>query len=233
MTHTFDFEESPVRTLLRDNEPWFVARDVCDVLGIKNSRDAVGRLDEDEKGVALTDTPGGSQNVAIINEPGIYTLVLRCDDAIKIGTRAYRFRKWVTVDVLPALRREEAARLRCTLPLPLAMMAIGPEIEHTATQGQLLLAAAIIAAMIFLAGLCLGLAIEGWRRDRKHPHRAFRWQIARELHGDAQIIGDIDPPAHWTRKPGPCPAFGEHDWKRMLNGTGCICGAMKTEDEEP
>ena len=93
-----DFGE--VRTTVRDGEPWFVAADVCKALSISNHRDALGRLDEDEKGVALTDTLGGKQNLTIVNEPGLYTLVL--------GSRkpsAKAFKRWVTHEVLPALRK--------------------------------------------------------------------------------------------------------------------------------
>jgi len=65
-----------VRVVMRDSEPWFVAKDVCDCLEIGNSSDAISRLDEDEKGVVLNDTPGGTQNHSIISEPGLYSLVL-------------------------------------------------------------------------------------------------------------------------------------------------------------
>lgn len=68
-----------VRTVFKDGEPWFVAADVCMALEIRNSRDAMGRLDDDEKGVGLTDghsgQRGGAQMQALVNEPGLYTLV--------------------------------------------------------------------------------------------------------------------------------------------------------------
>ena len=63
-----------VRTIIRDGEPWFVATDVCRALEIANNRDALTRLDDDEKGVASTDTLGGEQNMTIVNEPGLYSL---------------------------------------------------------------------------------------------------------------------------------------------------------------
>ena len=62
-----------VRVVQVDGEPWFVAADVCRALEISNSRDAVARLDDDEKGVGSTDTLGGKQGMQIINEPGLYT----------------------------------------------------------------------------------------------------------------------------------------------------------------
>lgn len=102
----FSFQEShPIRVVMVDGNPWFVAADVCNAIGIINHRDAVGKLDEDEKGVGSTDTLGGKQEVTIINESGLYTLILRCRDAVKQGTTAWRFRKWVTNEVLPAIRK--------------------------------------------------------------------------------------------------------------------------------
>lgn len=65
-----------VRTITRDGEPWFVAADVCSALELTNNRMAVDRLDEDEKDVSSIDTLGGAQSVTIINEPGLYSLVL-------------------------------------------------------------------------------------------------------------------------------------------------------------
>ncbi|TYA16849.1 BRO family protein [Aggregatibacter actinomycetemcomitans] len=102
---TFNFESNSIRTLAINNEPWFVAKDLCNAINISNYRDAIERLDEDEKGVALTDTLGGQQEMNIINEIGMYTLILRCRDAVKKGSVPHRFRKWVTAEVLPAIRK--------------------------------------------------------------------------------------------------------------------------------
>lgn len=117
----FDFDEQAVRVIMRDGQPWFVAGDVCRVLNIANSRDAVLKLDADEKaGVGLTDTSSNGvtqgRTVTIINESGLYTLILRCDDAIKAGTVAHRFRKWVTGDVLPSLRKTGTYSVAPVLP---------------------------------------------------------------------------------------------------------------------
>lgn len=90
---------------MRDGEPWFVAADVCRALSIANNRDALSKLDDDEKGVGLTDTLGGKQEILIISEPGLTTLILRCRDAVKPGTLPYRFRRWVTHEVLPSIRK--------------------------------------------------------------------------------------------------------------------------------
>lgn len=84
-----------------DGEPWFVAKDVCTALEVKNSRDAIARLDNDERGVVLIDTPGGEQQMRAVNEAGLYVLVL---SSRKPEARA--FKRWVTHEVLPALRRD-------------------------------------------------------------------------------------------------------------------------------
>lgn len=89
-----------IRTLNIDGEPWFVASDVCKALGIVNSRDAVARLDEDEKGVALTDTLGGVQNLTTVNEPGLYALVLSSRKP-----EAKAFKRWITHEVIPSIRK--------------------------------------------------------------------------------------------------------------------------------
>lgn len=97
---TFNFDGTQVRTVMIDNEPWFVAADVCTVLGIANSRDALTRLDDDEKGVANTDTLGGTQKVSIVNEPGLYGLTWTSRKP-----QAARLRRWVKHDVLPSIRK--------------------------------------------------------------------------------------------------------------------------------
>ena len=102
---TFKFESKSIRTLAINNEPWFVAKDLCNAINISNYRDAIERLDEDEKDVALTDTLGGQQEMNIVSESGMYTLILRCRDAVKKGSIPHRFRKWVTSEVLPTIRK--------------------------------------------------------------------------------------------------------------------------------
>ncbi|WP_322964439.1 phage antirepressor KilAC domain-containing protein [Sphingomonas fuzhouensis] len=104
----FQFDTTPVRAVERGGQAWFVAADVCAALGITSHRDAIARLDTDERGSVEVDTPGGRQTVAAINEAGLYTLTLRSRDAMTPGAPAHRFRKWVTGEVLPALRRDGA-----------------------------------------------------------------------------------------------------------------------------
>jgi len=99
----WNYEISEVRTVQVNGEPWFVLADVCKVLEISNSRNISSRLEPDEKGVTLVDTLGGTQQMTIINESGLYTVILRSDKP-----QAKPFRKWVTSVVLPSIRKHGA-----------------------------------------------------------------------------------------------------------------------------
>ena len=96
-------EFGEIRTMNNEDGIWFVAADVCLALDLSNNREAVSRLDEDEKGVILTDTLGGRQEMIAVNEAGLYSLVL--------GSRkkeAKQFKRWVTHEVLPSIRKHGA-----------------------------------------------------------------------------------------------------------------------------
>lgn len=93
-------EEASIRMQMVDGEPWFAAKDLCELLGLDNSRQAVSRLDDDEKGVISSDTLGGKQELTFVSEPGMYALIFQ---SRKPQARA--FRKWVTGEVLPSLRK--------------------------------------------------------------------------------------------------------------------------------
>ena len=88
-----------IRTLTIDGEPWFVAADVCRALEIGNPSMTVERLDDDEKGISTIDTLGGKQRMTIINEPGLYSLVLSSRKP-----EAKAFKRWITHEVIPAIR---------------------------------------------------------------------------------------------------------------------------------
>ena len=89
-----------IRTLTIDGEPWFVAADVCRALEIGNPSMTVERLDDDEKGISTIDTLGGKQRMTIINEPGLYSLVLSSRKP-----EAKAFKRWITHEVIPAIRK--------------------------------------------------------------------------------------------------------------------------------
>lgn len=100
----FYFNGDAVRTLLRDNEPYFVGKDVAEILGYSNPRDTLSKhVDSDDKGVAKCDTLGGTQKLTVINESGLYSLIL----GSKLPT-AKKFKRWVTSEVLPTIRKHGA-----------------------------------------------------------------------------------------------------------------------------
>lgn len=97
---TFNENNKPIRVELVDGEPWFVAKDVCDALTLENSRKATASLDDDEKGVSPIVTPSGTQQMTIVNESGLYNLIFQSRKP-----EAKKFRKWVTGEVLPSIRK--------------------------------------------------------------------------------------------------------------------------------
>lgn len=117
-----------VRVIEQNGEPWFVAADVCRALDIADTWNALQRLDGDEKGTCSISTLGGEQKVSIVNEPGLYSLVL--------GSRkpeAKAFKRWITHEVLPAIRKTGSYSLVPAQP------------QRTITTDDYLRAASIVA----------------------------------------------------------------------------------------
>ena len=100
MLEVFDYQGQQVRTDYKDEAVWFVAADVCRVLDITNPTMAVGRLDDDEKGLSSIETLGGDQQMVVVNEAGLYALILTSRKP-----QAKEFKRWVTHDVLPSIRK--------------------------------------------------------------------------------------------------------------------------------
>ena len=122
-----------VRIILQDNEPWFVAKDVCDCLDLSNSRKALSRLEDDEKGVTLSDTLGGKQEMATVNEYGLYSLVMSSRKP-----EAKEFKRWVTHEVLPSIRKYGTYSVDIPRTLPDALKLYANEIEaHNKTKALL------------------------------------------------------------------------------------------------
>ena len=134
----FEYQNNKVRTVDMDGEAWFVLKDVCAVLGISNNRMAADRLDDDEKGVSLIDTLGGKQEMVIVNESGLYHVILRSDKP-----EAAPFRRWVTNDVLPAIRKTgsyNAPQLTRSQLLATALIAAHEELKEKDKRIELLTA---------------------------------------------------------------------------------------------
>ncbi len=96
----FAFEGQQVRCVGTAENPEWVAQDVCNVLSIKNARDALADFDLDEKGVAIVYTPGGEQEMLTVMQPGLYRLVFKSRKPI-----AQRFKRWVFHEVIPSIRK--------------------------------------------------------------------------------------------------------------------------------
>ena len=115
LQRVFNYQGSQVRTATIDGQPWFVAKDVCEVFGDAHYRRSIARLDEDEKGVTPLTTPGGIQEMTIINEPGLYSLLFAmqpqkkssmADGKYQARIEALsKFKRWITHDVLPSIRQ--------------------------------------------------------------------------------------------------------------------------------
>ena len=103
----FKFEGKEVRTLKVDDEPWFVGKDLAEILGYSNTRDALSRhVEPEDKGVAKLDTLGGKQNQTVVNESGMFSLILSSS-----LPNAKKFKRWVTSEVLPTIRKTGSYQL--------------------------------------------------------------------------------------------------------------------------
>lgn len=119
-------ELGEIRTVLKDGEPWFIAKDIATALGYKNARDAVEtHVDTEDKGVAKCDTPGGSQNLAVINESGMYALIF----GSKLDS-AKKFKHWVTAEVLPEIRKAGSYRIKPMTPEEMMRVQLGMIDNH-------------------------------------------------------------------------------------------------------
>ena len=102
MNEIFNFHGQEVRTVMFDDEPWFVGKDIAEILGYVNSRDALAKhVDEDDKLTSQIATAGQMRNQTVINESGLYSLIL----SSKLP-QAKEFKRWVTSEVLPAIRKK-------------------------------------------------------------------------------------------------------------------------------
>ncbi len=99
----FSYEGRPVRTVIVDGRPYWVAKDVCEVLSISKYRDVLSRFADDERASIAVDTPGGPQEMIGVNEPGLYRLIF-----VSNKEEAEPFKRWVTHEVLPTIRRHGA-----------------------------------------------------------------------------------------------------------------------------
>jgi len=207
----FQFQSNQVRVVTIKGEPWFVAKDLCAVLEISNSRDAVARLDEDEKGVVTTDTLGGEQELVTVSESGMYSLVLTSRKP-----QAKIFKRWITHDVVPTIRQTGKYEIEPIAPT---------EHQLPATYIEALKALVIAEEekeALMQANALLGVEIEGLEEDvellsevvdelfdyssiiriakfNDVSEREFKW---RKLKAASQVL-KVDV------KTAPCPRYGK------------------------
>ena len=129
----FNYQDQPIRTLVVGNEPWFVASDVSKILGYRDAANLTRRLDAEDRGTRSVSTPSGDQEMTIINEPGLYVATLGSQVE---GAR--QFKRWITHEVLPQIRKTGAYAVKEFSRLELLDMARESEVariaEHEARQ---------------------------------------------------------------------------------------------------
>lgn len=165
----WNYESSEVRTVQVNGEPWFVGKDVATILGYNNPRDAISkRVDDEDKGVAKCDTLGGVQDLTIINESGLYSLVL----SSKLPN-AKKFKRWVTSEVLPSIRKHgsysvqsQFADLSPQLQVLIQMETRQKQIE--ARQAEQATALAGLEQKIQNTCEVIALDKTAWRKDSEH-----------------------------------------------------------------
>ena len=134
--YTFPETGTPVRIVTVDGEHWFVATDVCSVLDHSNPTMAVAALDDDEKGLSSVETLGGAQQLVTVSEPGLYSLILRSRKP-----QAKAFKRWITHDVIPSIRRTGSysapaapVQVLPDLTTPQGVLALAQQFTRTAEQ---------------------------------------------------------------------------------------------------
>lgn len=127
LQNVFEYGESKVRVIIKNGEPWFVARDVCDILELTNITDTLKRVDRDDLDTTeVIDSIGRKQQVYIVSEPGLYVLVFESRKP-----EAKPFKKWVTSEVLPQIRKTGSYIAGTKIPqtYPEALRALADEVE--------------------------------------------------------------------------------------------------------
>lgn len=205
---TFDFCGHTLRVAGTPDRPLFRASDVCEMLGIANPSDACSRLDQDEKGIVSTDTLGGRQEILHVTESGLYGLIL--------GSRkpeAKAFRRWVTEEVLPSIRKTGGygAPALPTDPLELLRLSLDAIAESRRAQAEQDARLSAVEESVALLESTPGrleqgtgyVSIVGWCRERgvKQPSLAVRSTMGREASEECRRIGA-------TIGTAPDPRFG-------------------------
>lgn len=179
----FSFDGAAVRVVLVSGEPWWVAGDVAQALAYGEAKDLTRNLDEDEKGRQIVPTLGGDQEMLVINESGLYSAILRSRKQ-----SAKRFKKWVTAEVLPSIRRHGAY----VMPQAQADQAPAPMAAHV--EADEMVSAGRVFRALFGTARSMGMSRRlAATRANLAAHRATGIDLAAEL-GASQWLDGPDLP---------------------------------------
>ena len=164
----WNYESSEIRTVQVNGEPWFVLADVCKVLELSSPHKVAERLDGDEKGRNQIPTLGGVQEMAVVNESGLYTVILRSDKP-----QAKPFRKWVTSEVLPSIRKHGSYSVQSQFAdlSPQLQVLIQMETRQKQIEARQAEQATTLAGLEQkLQNTCEVIALDktAWRKDSEH-----------------------------------------------------------------
>jgi prophage antirepressor-like protein len=203
----FRFEENQVRVIMKDGDAWFVAKDVCEVLEHTDPSMAVSRLDDDEKDTSNVGTPGGPQDMLTVSESGLYSLVFTSRKP-----EAKRFRKWVTSEVLPEIRKTGGYRRPETQFAGLS----GERVEY---ERWLLERALLDAKLIALGMQSIGVHYERMVTDdpdfgaaRADTNFAdYHRELRANVHRSIEFIRRAQPGSVFNRGPKPVESSSQQD----------------------
>lgn len=153
----FEYSGHEIRSLMINNDPWFIASDVARVLEYRAAPDMTRRIDEEDKGYAKVRTPGGEQEMSILNESGLYDAVFRSN-----AEGAKKFKRWVTAEVLPAIRKSGS-------------YSVAPQVPQSYAEALRELASNVEAREL----------AEARAKELEAPARS--WSVLADAHGDYSV----------------------------------------------
>ncbi|WP_339665271.1 BRO family protein [uncultured Pseudomonas sp.] len=179
----FAFDDKPVRVVLVDGEPWWIAADLAQALEYRIAGDMTRNLDDDEKGTQIVRTLGGVQDMLIINESGLYSAILRSRKA-----SAKRFKKWVTAEVLPSIRRYGS------YVMPRAEDSPEPAPMASRVEADEIVSAGRVFRSLYTVGRSMGMARRlAATRANQAAERATGVDLASELNASQWLDGPDMP----------------------------------------
>ena len=197
----FNYQDNEVRTVEINGEPWFVLKDVCAVLGLSTPARVAERLDSDEVSQThLTDSLGREQETTIINESGLYNVILRSDKP-----EAKPFRKWVTREVLPSIRKTGGYGQKALSPMEMFSLQAQINVEQERRLKAVEQKQAVLDGVMDVMAAPM-LAEDGWQEKAQKAintaverfqtnHQTFR----AELYEDVERVGHVDLETRQTR----------------------------------